>query len=123
PVGAVRRDPALAPTLGRRDPAGRRRPRRTRRVRAGEGGPGGAAAGHGRRRPGGRGRARPPAPSGRRSGMRLRRLVLRNFRGVEDRAVEFGESGVTVVVGDNETGKSSLLEAFELLRTLPDDSR
>lgn len=55
--------------------------------------------------------------------MRLRRLVLRNFRGVEDRAVEFGESGVTVVVGDNETGKSSLLEAFELLRTLPDDSR
>lgn len=55
--------------------------------------------------------------------MRLRRLVLRNFRGVEERDVEFGETGVTVVVGDNETGKSSLLEAFELLRTLPDDSR
>lgn len=54
--------------------------------------------------------------------MRLRRLALRDFRGVAERVVEF-DDGVTVVVGDNETGKSSLLEAFDLLLNLPDDSK
>lgn len=55
--------------------------------------------------------------------MKLHRLRLRQFRGVEDRTLEFPDQGVTVVVGDNETGKSSLLEALDLLLALPTDSK
>jgi hypothetical protein len=55
--------------------------------------------------------------------MRLHRLTLRNFRGVKDRTVELPASGTTVVVGDNEVGKSSLVEAFALVFDLPDDSK
>ena len=55
--------------------------------------------------------------------MRLHRLALRDFRGVVERELTFDETGVTVVVGDNETGKSSLLEALALLLELPDDSK
>ena len=47
--------------------------------------------------------------------MRLHQLDLENFRGVRKRSISFAENGVTVVVGDNETGKSSILEAFDLL--------
>ena len=55
--------------------------------------------------------------------MRLHTLELRDFRGVGDREVSFDSNGVTVVVGDNETGKSSMLEALGLLFDLPDDSK
>jgi hypothetical protein len=47
--------------------------------------------------------------------MRLLRIRLRNFRGVEDREVSFARDGVTVVVGPNEVGKSSMAEALDLL--------
>ncbi|MEU8227245.1 AAA family ATPase [Kribbella sp. NPDC048915] len=55
--------------------------------------------------------------------MRLHSLALRNFRGVRDRSVRFRALGTTVVVGDNEVGKSSLVEAFGLIFDLPDDSK
>ncbi|MGH3488554.1 MAG: AAA family ATPase [Actinopolymorphaceae bacterium] len=55
--------------------------------------------------------------------MRLHRISLRRFRGVAERDLTFDTAGVTVVVGDNETGKSSLLEALTLLFELPDDSK
>ncbi len=55
--------------------------------------------------------------------MRLHRLALRNYRGVTERALAFDPEGVTVVVGDNETGKSSIFEALALLFELPDDSK
>lgn len=55
--------------------------------------------------------------------MRLHRLTLRNFRGVKDRTVQLPALGTTVVVGDNEVGKSSLVEAFGLIFGFPDDSR
>ncbi|HZC26393.1 MAG TPA: AAA family ATPase, partial [Actinopolymorphaceae bacterium] len=55
--------------------------------------------------------------------MRLHRLTLRHFRGVTERELAFDESGVTVVVGDNETGKSSMLEALGMLFALRDDSK
>ncbi|MDX6239780.1 MAG: hypothetical protein QOG10_4595 [Kribbellaceae bacterium] len=55
--------------------------------------------------------------------MRLHRLTLRNFRGVTDRTVELSAIGTTVVVGDNEVGKSSLVEAFGLVFDFPDDSK
>jgi hypothetical protein len=55
--------------------------------------------------------------------MRLHSLTLRNFRGVKDRSVSLPAIGTTVVVGDNEVGKSSLVEAFALVFELPDDSK
>ncbi|MFI7061103.1 AAA family ATPase [Kribbella sp. NPDC050124] len=55
--------------------------------------------------------------------MRLHALTLRDFRGVKDRTVRLPALGTTVVVGDNEVGKSSLVEAFGLIFDLPDDSK
>lgn len=47
--------------------------------------------------------------------MRLLRIRLRNFRGVDASEIEFLRDGVTVVVGPNEVGKSSLAEGLDLL--------
>lgn len=55
--------------------------------------------------------------------MRLRRITLRNYRGVEDRTVEFAPAGVTVVAGPNEIGKTSLAEALDLLLDEYDSSK
>ncbi len=55
--------------------------------------------------------------------MLLFSLRLVHYRGVDDRTVEFIAPGVTVVAGPNETGKSSLLEALDLLFRYPDDSK
>ena len=53
----------------------------------------------------------------RRSGgrMRLHRLVLTNYRGITHREIEFPDHGVVVVCGANEIGKSSMIEALDLL--------
>ena len=55
--------------------------------------------------------------------MKLHRLRLRNWRGVEEREVRFAPTGVTVVEGPNESGKSSLVEALDALFTHLDDSK
>ena len=55
--------------------------------------------------------------------MKVRRITLRNFRGVDERTVEFPASGVTVVAGRNEVGKSSLAEALDLLFDQYDSSK
>ncbi|MEM7049635.1 MAG: AAA family ATPase [Acidobacteriota bacterium] len=47
--------------------------------------------------------------------MRLLRLKLRHFRGVEEREVSFLPRGVTIVEGPNESGKTSLAEGLDLL--------
>ncbi|MCV7103083.1 AAA family ATPase, partial [Mycobacterium palustre] len=47
--------------------------------------------------------------------MRLHRLVLTNYRGVAHRDIEFPDHGVVVVCGANEIGKSSMIEALDLL--------
>ncbi|NLG22824.1 MAG: AAA family ATPase [Actinomycetales bacterium] len=47
--------------------------------------------------------------------MRLHRLHLRDVKGVTDRTIEFPDSGVVVIEGPNEIGKTTLLEAFDLL--------
>jgi chromosome segregation ATPase len=47
--------------------------------------------------------------------VRIRRLRVRNFRGIEECEVLFDTEGITVVEGPNEVGKSSLIEAIELL--------
>ncbi len=47
--------------------------------------------------------------------MKLHRLVLTNYRGVTHREIEFPDHGVVVVSGANEIGKSSMIEALDLL--------
>lgn len=54
--------------------------------------------------------------------MILHRLRLTNFRGVRDREITFPDHGVVVVCGPNEIGKSSMLEALDLLLTYRDRS-
>ncbi|MDO5093711.1 MAG: AAA family ATPase [Propionibacteriaceae bacterium] len=48
--------------------------------------------------------------------MRLHRLTLRWFRGIQDKTVEFAAAGVTVLQGRNEAGKSTFMEALRFLR-------
>jgi len=52
---------------------------------------------------------------GSRCGMKLHRLVLKNYRGIEHREIDFPEHGVVVISGANEIGKSSMVEALDLL--------
>ncbi len=47
--------------------------------------------------------------------MRIHRITLTNYRGVDFAEVTFDECGVTVIEGDNEAGKTSLVEALDLL--------
>ena len=47
--------------------------------------------------------------------MRLHRISLSDVRGVDGAEVSFDPTGVTVVEGPNESGKSTLLDTFELL--------
>lgn len=54
--------------------------------------------------------------------MKLHRLVLTNFRGVAHREIEFPDHGVVVVYGANEVGKSSMIEALDLLLESKDRS-
>ncbi|MFN8073175.1 MAG: AAA family ATPase [Mycobacterium sp.] len=54
--------------------------------------------------------------------MILHRLRLTNFRGVADREIAFPDHGVVVVCGPNEVGKTSMLEALDLLLTYRDRS-
>ncbi len=55
--------------------------------------------------------------------MRLLRIRLRNFRGVDACDVRLSPLGVTVVEGPNEVGKSSLAEALDVLLDQLDSSR
>lgn len=55
--------------------------------------------------------------------MRILRLAIRNFRGVDACELVLPATGVTVIVGPNEVGKSSLAEALDLLFDYPHDSR
>jgi hypothetical protein len=54
--------------------------------------------------------------------MKLHRLVLKNYRGIDSREIEFPDHGVVVVSGANEIGKSSMIEALDLLLESKDRS-
>ena len=54
--------------------------------------------------------------------MKLHRLVLTNYRGITHREIEFPDRGVVVVSGANEIGKSSMIEALDLLLNSKDRS-
>ena len=55
--------------------------------------------------------------------MRFLRLRLANYRGINACEVNFGSSGITLVQGPNEAGKTSLGEAIGLLFEYPDSSK
>ncbi|MGX9787189.1 AAA family ATPase [Mycobacterium sp. MMS18-G62] len=54
--------------------------------------------------------------------MKLHRLALTNYRGITHREIEFPDRGVVVVSGANEIGKSSMIEALDLLLAAKDRS-
>lgn len=54
--------------------------------------------------------------------MRLHRLALTNYRGITRREITFPDDGVVVVSGPNEVGKSSMIEALDLLLEVRDRS-
>lgn len=54
--------------------------------------------------------------------MKLHRLILTNYRGISHREIEFPDHGVVVVCGANEIGKSSMIEALDLLLEARDRS-
>jgi hypothetical protein len=54
--------------------------------------------------------------------MKLHRLVLTNYRGIAHREIDFPDNGVVVVCGANEIGKSSMIEALDLLLEFKDRS-
>ncbi|MGE5697241.1 MAG: AAA family ATPase [Candidatus Sericytochromatia bacterium] len=54
--------------------------------------------------------------------MKLHRLVLTNYRGISHREILLPDSGVIVVSGANEIGKSSMIEALDLLLEAKDRS-
>jgi AAA domain len=54
--------------------------------------------------------------------VKLHRLVLTNYRGITHREIEFPDRGVVVVSGANEIGKSSMIEALDLLLEAKDRS-
>ncbi len=55
--------------------------------------------------------------------MKLHRVKLTNFRGVECREVNFAENGVTIVEGPNEVGKTAIAEGLRFAIDLPDSSQ
>jgi hypothetical protein len=55
--------------------------------------------------------------------MRIHRITIKNFRGVIDNTVEFATQGVTVLVGPNEIGKSSIPEGLDVLLRIFHDSK
>ncbi|SCX33035.1 AAA family ATPase [Mycolicibacterium fluoranthenivorans] len=54
--------------------------------------------------------------------MKLHRLTLTNYRGVAHRDIDFPDRGVVVISGANEIGKSSMIEALDLLLMSKDRS-
>lgn len=54
--------------------------------------------------------------------MRIHRIALRDFRGVGSADVRLAPQGVTVIQGPNEAGKSSIVDAIDMLLADPDSS-
>jgi hypothetical protein len=55
--------------------------------------------------------------------MRIVELHLENYRGVVQATISFPSTGVTIIEGDNEAGKTSLTQALDLVLNVRDDSK
>ncbi|MHB1712137.1 MAG: AAA family ATPase, partial [Acidimicrobiales bacterium] len=55
--------------------------------------------------------------------MRIRRIRLSNFEGVASSEVSLASTGMTIIEGPNEVGKSSLVRGVDLLFQFPHESR
>ncbi|MFW6010227.1 MAG: AAA family ATPase, partial [Actinomycetota bacterium] len=55
--------------------------------------------------------------------MRVHRIEVEHVRGIEHAAVELADAGVTVIEAPNEAGKTTLLDAFDLLLTEKDSTQ
>ena len=55
--------------------------------------------------------------------MKLHRVKLRNYRGVVESDVGFSKSGVTIIEGPNEVGKTAISEGLQLAIDYPDSAR
>ncbi|WQD12487.1 MAG: AAA family ATPase [Lawsonella clevelandensis] len=49
--------------------------------------------------------------------MRLHSITLKDYRGITERHVDFDDHGITVIAGPNQSGKSSVIEAINLVLT------
>jgi predicted ATP-dependent endonuclease of OLD family len=47
--------------------------------------------------------------------MKVRRLIVNSFRGIDDLTRDFNEMGSTVLIGINGVGKSSILDGLAIL--------
>ncbi|MCL9981127.1 MAG: AAA family ATPase [Bacteroidia bacterium] len=47
--------------------------------------------------------------------MRLQRVKIKNFKSVKDLGFDFPESGILVLVGENNSGKSNIIRAIDLI--------
>ncbi|NOX21510.1 MAG: AAA family ATPase, partial [Actinobacteria bacterium] len=54
--------------------------------------------------------------------MRIRRIKVHNYAGITQAEVSFPNEGITIVQGPNEAGKTSLIEAVDLILDLQDSS-
>lgn len=54
--------------------------------------------------------------------MRFRRIKVRDFAGIAEAEVTFPDEGVTIIEGPNESGKTSLMDAVDLILDLQDSS-
>jgi AAA ATPase domain len=54
--------------------------------------------------------------------VRIRRIKVQNYAGIAEAEVSFPSEGITIIEGPNETGKTSLIEAVDLILEFQDSS-
>jgi putative ATP-dependent endonuclease of the OLD family len=47
--------------------------------------------------------------------MKLKRISIKNFKSIKDIKFDFPESGILVLVGENNAGKSNIIRAIDLI--------
>lgn len=47
--------------------------------------------------------------------MKLSRIRIQNYRSIKDTVFDFPESGILVLVGENNAGKSNIIRAIDLI--------
>lgn len=55
--------------------------------------------------------------------MRIKTIKIKNFRSITEKEINFPETGLAVIHGPNEIGKSCITEALYLLFTFKDSSK